>query len=193
MSKIPFKLKQRKTACENSLFTVYFDHLVDAEETLVEDYLVLEPKVKNENGISGVAILPVKENRFGLVKVYRHPVAAFGWEVPRGFIDSNESSEDAAIRELKEETGLTCAKSELQSLGTITPEPGIISAKVNLYTADCSLTGSEGIVENELGHMSYKYFSEEEINDLIREELVMDTTTLTTFYKAINFDSKDNE
>ena len=35
--------------------------------------------------------------------------------------------------------------------------------------------------------------SEEEINDLIKEELVMDATTLTTFYKAIKFDRKYNE
>jgi 8-oxo-dGTP pyrophosphatase MutT (NUDIX family) len=193
MTNPPFKLKQRKTACENTIFTVFFDHLVDAEKTLVEDYLVVEPKIKNENGISGIAILPVKDNRFGLVKVYRHPVAGYGWEVPRGFIDEKESSEDAAIRELKEETGLTCAKSDLQSLGTITPEPGIISAKVDLYLVDFLLTGAEGIVENELGHVDYKYFSEEEINDLIKEELVMDATTLTTFYKAIKFDRKYNE
>jgi len=171
MSKPPFKLNQRKTACENSLFTVFFDHLVDADKTLAEDYLVVEPKIKNESGISGVAILPVKENRFGLVKVYRHPVAAFGWEVPRGFIDNNESSEDAAIRELKEETGLTCAKSELQSLGTITPEPGIISAKVNIYMANVNNTESME-QEDELGHVDFRWFTSQEVTKLVQDQLI---------------------
>jgi len=184
MSKPPFKLKQRKTACENSLFTVFFDHLVDAEKTLVEDYLVVEPKIKNENGISGVAILPVKENRFGLVKVYRHPVAEYGWEVPRGFIDTNESSEDAAIRELKEETGLTCAKNELQSLGTITPEPGIFSAKVNLYMANVTNTKNNEI-ENELGHAGFAWFTREEIQVFIQDQLLCDSTTLTAYFKTV--------
>lgn len=184
MSKLPFKLKQRKTACENSLFTVFFDHLVDGEKTLVEDYLVLEPKVKNEDGISGVAILPVKDNRFGLVNVYRHPVAEYGWEVPRGFIDGDESSEDAAIRELKEETGLTCTKVELLSLGTITPEPGIISAKVNLYMASVRNI-KNNVIENELGHVGFAWFTKKEIQVFIHDQLMCDATTLTTFFKAV--------
>jgi 8-oxo-dGTP pyrophosphatase MutT (NUDIX family) len=183
MSKPPFKLNQRTTACENSLFTVYFDHLADGEKILVEDYLVLEPKVKNENGISGVAILPVKDNKFGLVNVYRHPVATYGWEVPRGFIDDNESSEDAAIRELKEETGLTCAKSELTSLGAITPEPGILSAKVNLYMASLRHI-KNNVIENELGHVGFAWFTKEEIQVLIHDQLMCDATTLTACFKA---------
>jgi 8-oxo-dGTP pyrophosphatase MutT (NUDIX family) len=184
MSKPPFKLNQRKTACENSLFTVFFDHLVDADKTLVEDYLVVEPKIKYENGISGVAILPVKDNRFGLVNVYRHPVAAYGWEVPRGFIDNNESLEDAAIRELKEETGLTCARSDLQSLGTISPEPGIISAKVILYTANIT-NSKNNEIENELGHVEFRWFTNREVTKLIHDQLMSDATTLTAYFKSV--------
>ena len=185
MTKPPFKLKQRKTACENSVFTVFFDHLVDAEKTLVENYLVVEPKIKNENGISGIAILPVKDNRFGLVKVYRHHVAGNGWEVPRGFIDEKESSEDAAIRELKEETGLICEKHNLKALGTITPEPGIISAKVNLYLAN--ITNHEQFeTEGELGHIDFGWFSNEEILEQMRDQFITDATTLTIYFKAVN-------
>jgi ADP-ribose pyrophosphatase len=184
MTKPPFKLKQRKTACENSVFTVYFDHLVDAGKTLVEDYLVVEPKIKNENGISGVAILPVKDDRFGLVKIYRHAVAEYGWEVPRGFIDDDESSEHAALRELGEETGLSCDKSELTSLGTITPEPGIISAKVNIYMANVTKTNNKEI-ENELGHACFAWFTREEIQVFIQDQLMCDATTLTAYFKAV--------
>ena len=183
MSKPPFKLNQRKTACENSLFTVFFDHLVDADKTLVEDYLVVEPKIKNENGISGIAILPVIDNRIGLVNVYRHAVAEYGWEVPRGFIDEKESSEVAAIRELKEETGLTCTKVELLSLGTTTPEPGIISAKVNLYMANVNNTESTE-QEDELGHVDFRWFTSQEVTKLVQDQLISDATTLATLYKS---------
>jgi ADP-ribose pyrophosphatase len=184
MSKSPFKLKQREIACENSVFTVYFDHLVDADKTLVEDYLVVEPKIKNENGISGVAILPVNDGRVGLVNVYRHAVAEYGWEVPRGFIDNNESSEDAAIRELKEETGISCSKSELQLLAVITPEPGIISAKVNLYVANVKSTESIE-QEAELGHVEFSWFTNQEVTKLIHDQLMSDATTLTAYFKSV--------
>jgi ADP-ribose diphosphatase len=182
MSKLPFKLKQRKTACENSLFTVFFDHLVDAEKTLVEDYLVVEPKIKNENGISGVAILPVKDNRFGLVKVYRHPVAAYGWEVPRGFIDKNETARDAAKRELQEETGLICKMEDLEELATISPEPGIISAKIILYKAN--IKNSERIErENELGHFGFNWFYAEEVHELIKNNQLHDAMTFIAIHQ----------
>lgn len=182
MSKLPFKLKQRKTACENSLFTVFFDHLVDGEKTLVEDYLVLEPKVKNEDGISGVAILPVKDNRFGLVNVYRHPVAEYGWEVPRGFIDKDETARDAAKRELQEETGLICKSEELEELATISPEPGIISVRIILYKVN--VKNSESIErENELGHSGFNWFYAEEVQELIKSNQLHDALTFIAIHQ----------
>jgi 8-oxo-dGTP pyrophosphatase MutT (NUDIX family) len=182
MSKPPFKLNQRKTACENSLFTVFFDHLVDADKTLVEDYLVVEPKIKYENGISGVAILPVKDNRIGLVNVYRHPVAEYGWEVPRGFIDKDETARGAAKRELQEETGLICKIKELEELATISPEPGIISAKIILYKAN--IINSESIErENELGHFGFNWFYAEEVQKLIESNQLHDAMTFIAIHQ----------
>jgi 8-oxo-dGTP pyrophosphatase MutT (NUDIX family)/predicted ABC-type ATPase len=39
------------------------------------------------------------------------------WDIPKGGIDSGESALQAAIRELREETGLTCSASDLITLG----------------------------------------------------------------------------
>ena len=186
MNDIPFKLKRRKTVCENSVFNIHFDHLVDSESSLTRDYLVVEPKIKNSNGVTGVAILPIKDNKFGLVKVYRHPVDEFGWEIPRGFIDENESAEDAAVRELKEETGLFCDKKSLTSLGTITPEPGIISAQVNLYKANI-IKNEQFERESELGHICFGWFSSEEIDNLILKQEIKDSSSLITLLKANQF------
>jgi ADP-ribose diphosphatase len=185
MNEAPFTLKERKIACTNSVFTVFFDHLTSGKKSLVQDYLVIEPKFKNDDGITGVAILPIKDNKFGLVKIYRHAVGEYGWEVPRGFIDKDETAEDAAIRELKEETGVICDKNKLEYIGFICSEPGVISAKVNLYKA-IIINNEQLQCEYELGHVEFNWFSGVELNALIRDQSISDATTLVACLKAIN-------
>ena len=41
----------------------------------------------------------------------------------------------SALRELEEETGLVCGDADLESLGIIAREPGILAARVHLLTA----------------------------------------------------------
>lgn len=44
--------------------------------------------------------------RFVFIKQFRPPIGSEIFELPAGLIDENESPEDAAVREMKEETGL---------------------------------------------------------------------------------------
>ena len=39
------------------------------------------------------------------------------WEIPKGLIDNNERPEDTAVREFKEETGITIQRQNLQYMG----------------------------------------------------------------------------
>lgn len=62
--------------------------------------------------LSGDAILMSRE--------YRHELGAFDWRLPGGKVDPGESPEDAARRELREETG--CSASEWEFLWSTTPD-----------------------------------------------------------------------
>ena len=42
-----------------------------------------------------------------LVKQYRYPIDAYIYEFPAGLVEPEESFKEAAVRELREETGLT--------------------------------------------------------------------------------------
>jgi ADP-ribose pyrophosphatase len=179
----PFSVKAHKFGCENSKFIVILDTLAEDGKTLVSDYLVVIPKAVTVDGITGVAVLPVIKDKIGLVQVYRHAVAQNSWEVPRGFIEKDETSLLAASRELEEETGLHCSTSLLHDLGIIMPEPGIIAARVQLYQANISEMGSE-IQNRELGHSDFKWFSSSEIEKLLKDDLLLDATTLIACHRA---------
>lgn len=58
----------------------------------------------------GVVIYPIlKENpeKIVMIRQYRYPLDDYLYELPAGLIDAGETPNEAAIREMKEETGLT--------------------------------------------------------------------------------------
>ncbi len=71
--------------------------------------------------------------RVCLVRQYRHGILDFLWEIPAGKLDSGEPPDLCAVRELREETGVTARR--WTSLGTYLPAPGIFTEIIHLYLA----------------------------------------------------------
>lgn len=94
---------------------------------------------KNElqEKLAGVAVLPVlPSNRIVLILNYRHATRSWELELPRGRVDSKESLEAAAFRELKEETGLIA--SSMSFLGEMTPDTGVLSSVIPVFLGKIS-------------------------------------------------------
>ncbi|MBN1315605.1 MAG: GNAT family N-acetyltransferase [Anaerolineales bacterium] len=86
-----------------------------------------------QNPVPGVGILCEMEN--GLLLIQRgHPPFKGHWTLPSGYIEADESSEQAAIRECKEETGLDIELLELFGVGSF-PEGSLRSGIVIFYRA----------------------------------------------------------
>ncbi|MCS7174278.1 NUDIX domain-containing protein [Pseudothermotoga sp.] len=82
-----------------------------------------------------VAVLPLFESgEVVLVKQFRYPIGEELLEVPAGKLDRDESTDECALRELREETGLLSRK--LSYLGFIYTSPGFSSEKIHLYLAE---------------------------------------------------------
>lgn len=133
---------------------------IDYETYLVKDYLLVSPNNLNTDTClpTGIAVLAVYQN-----KVYVQYIKRPGYlnndqayiEIPRGFVDTNESEVDAAIREFKEESSFdSLSVSKSSKICDVSPEPGVIKGinriiKLELdnisYTT-CKSTCSEGIV-----------------------------------------------
>ena len=71
-----------------------------------------------------VNIVPVTpDDQVVLIRQYRHGIQRVTLEIPGGMVDAGESPQEAAVRELKEETGF--APTEVQPLGQVSPNPAI--------------------------------------------------------------------
>ena len=62
--------------------------------------------VTHENKPDGVVIYSIHGDKVVLIRQYRYPIGDYIYEFPAGLVEPGEDMEQAAIRELYEETGL---------------------------------------------------------------------------------------
>jgi len=88
-----------------------------------------------------VVILPILDrDHICLLRNHRFVIGETLWEVPAGTLEPDEPIEDAAIRELIEETGYRAGK--MQYFGFFYASPGVMDEKLHLYFAT-ELTAGE--------------------------------------------------
>jgi ADP-ribose pyrophosphatase len=82
-----------------------------------------------------VAILPlVDAEHVCLLRNVRPATGETLWEIPAGTLEPNEPIEQAAARELAEETGYRAGR--LHKLHAFYPSPGILSERTHLFLAE---------------------------------------------------------
>jgi len=113
----------------------------------------------------GVCILTFYKEKIALLKEYRYPVGSWQWEIPGGIVDSGETPEQAAVRELKEETGLVC--DTVTSLGSFYTSFGSSNEKIHLFCAHCKKIGEASPEPAEV--FALHLFDEAEFVGMIRE------------------------
>ncbi len=95
---------------------------------LVADFLVCESS-------DWVVVLPITvDGQVVFVRQFRHGVAQVVLEIPGGLIDGRESAEEAARRELREETGYEAAS--LRKVAELLPNPALNNAHCHVVLAE---------------------------------------------------------
>ncbi|PSN69066.1 hypothetical protein BS50DRAFT_572250 [Corynespora cassiicola Philippines] len=99
-------------------------------------------KTRGKSGVDAVAIAtlirhPSRPPSTIIILQYRPPVDAICVEFPAGLVDEKETTEDASVRELHEETGY---KGKLSYISpTIVSDPGMSTTNMQLATVEVSL------------------------------------------------------
>ena len=132
------KYKGVQKLTDNPFLNLYH---IDAVDTAGKDFNYYFASRNKENDIKikthdikpeGIVIYGVKledEPKLVLIRQYRYPLDTYIYELPAGLVDGDETPAQAAVREMKEETGLTLDVYEMSSavFGTVTGTPNLDS------------------------------------------------------------------
>ncbi len=154
--------------------------------TLIEDQVI---RPNGTDGIYGkvlfknkaIGILPIDEEmNTWLVGQYRYTLDEYSWEIPTGGGHLDEKPEDAAFRELREETGLRAGKlTQIQRMhlsNSVTDEEGFIFLAQNLQLGPTDFDDTEDL-------QIWKLPFQEAFN-LVMESKITDSLSVAAILKA---------
>jgi ADP-ribose pyrophosphatase len=127
MSPKPWKLISSRRDASFRIFDLRTDRARSPRTGGVYDFYILE----SPDWVNVIPLTPDKE--VVLIRQYRHGTKEVTLEIPGGIVESQDTPENAARRELLEETGFT--ESQLVPLGIVHPNPAFLNNRCHTYLA----------------------------------------------------------
>lgn len=174
MSPEPWTIISSRRDKSYRVFSLRTDRARSPRTGQEHDFFVLE-------SASWVNIIPVTpKNEVVLIRQYRHGIRDITLEIPGGLVEDYDTPEEAAKRELFEETGYSPRETVL--LGSVHPNPAIQNNVCYTYLArDVFLAGAQQMDEKEDIAVVLRPVSD--IPRLIREGEITHALVLAGFYR----------
>lgn len=177
------------TLKENIIFKNAFVTIFDNEVVLPSgketNHIKISASTANKNQASqGVAVLPLtKDGKLILIKEYYYGIDDYLFVVPRGFVEERDI-EQAAARELREETGYTAKK--MRYVQRFLEYPRIQNHTTHTFIAhDCELTHELKLDPGEEIKGAF-VFDKEEVLKMCQNGEIIDSITLLVINLYLN-------
>jgi ADP-ribose pyrophosphatase YjhB (NUDIX family) len=178
-----WRIKSTKQVYSNDLIKLFEDTLdLDGE-----DKIYIRAIRRNYS-----TIVPfISKNELLVIRSYRHLVDSIQVEAPSGYIEDAESPDQAAKRELQEETGYEAKK--IVSLGYYTLDYTMFEQKGNVFAAYDLVDNNtaEGKSKKQsLGKMEKietDIVTIDRIKQLLSEGKILNAASIVAFHKALDF------
>ncbi len=131
-----------------------------------------------------VAVLALLNGEAILVKQYRPALGAWTLEIPAGTLEPGESPEEAAVREMVEETGYRPAS--LVPLIEFYPTPGVSNEYIRIYLAGSLEYVGVGDRDLEEQDMEVLRMPAREVLKMIESGEIKDGKTIIAFLTALS-------
>jgi len=141
---LAWKEENRKKVFDCRVFSIYESYCKSPHDELgtftildAADWAIVVPVLETPEG-----------KKFVMVWQWRHGSQTMSLEFPGGVFEPGETPQDAAVRELREETGYK--PGSMRKLGEFSPNPAIMANKVHFFLAeDLVNTGSQDLDADE--------------------------------------------
>lgn len=171
-----WKILSSEYISNHQYFTARKDKCETPDGKIIDEYFVVELP----GTVCGLAL--TEEGEVIMVRQYRHPIEETLIEIPGGFIDANETHEEAMKRELKEETGYEF--STLTEVGKIAANPGVLNNFTYLFLAQGGKkTSEQKLDKNE--ELEIELISLKELKQLFLDNKILQATHNSCVFYAL--------
>ncbi|HYK24128.1 MAG TPA: NUDIX hydrolase [Candidatus Acidoferrum sp.] len=160
----------------NAHLQVVTDHVRTPSRSLPRTWTIVHRK-------AAVIIAPMtRDGRIVLIRQERIPIRAAIWEMPSGQIDGpvQETAEQVALRELREEAGYELARDgQLIALGYYFTSPGFTDERGHFFLARPVESSPNYVRDESESILDCRAFTVRDIRRMIAENEICDANTLS--------------
>jgi len=170
----PWKRLSSQTDASFPIFQLRTDRVQSPRTKEEHDFYILE-------SLDWVNVIPVTPGQqVVLIRQFRHGIGEMTLEIPGGIVEPKDSPEEAARRELREETGYQAF--DMIRLGKVHPNPAFLNNRCHSYLAkDVTLAGE--LEQDDKEDIEVMLRPLEEIPRLIQEGAITHSLVLAAFYR----------